>query len=96
MTWTMQDDGWIKDEQSRILIWVPYDLRSSILPAKAVSTNYHKYRIRLSFEGAHIGRSWSNCYHPESIHSGTDLALWKWGKAYVVGWYYSLVEVFGM
>ncbi|CAE6377004.1 unnamed protein product [Rhizoctonia solani] len=96
-TWTMHNSGWIIDDKSKAaLIWLPYDLRPFILPAKVTSANHLKYRIQLGFEGAYIGKLWFNCYQPEEGHPSTENAFWEWGKARLVDWYRSLTETLGM
>ncbi|KAH7339422.1 WD40-repeat-containing domain protein [Rhizoctonia solani] len=50
--WELREDGWVVDKFSRLLIWVPSDLRP------------HSCYLRLNFEGAHIGESWAKSYQP--------------------------------
>ncbi|CAE6414775.1 unnamed protein product [Rhizoctonia solani] len=85
-TWNMREDGWITDEESRLLIWIPHDLRTVVLPVHAAPANDLNLRIRLDFESAYIGESWLKCHHTESTISVYDTSLWEQGRSYFESW----------
>ncbi|CAE6496932.1 unnamed protein product [Rhizoctonia solani] len=60
--WVLDEDGWVVDEQSQRLIWVPPDLRSSLMsPRNAMLISQNGY-VRLDFGGAPIGKEWARCW----------------------------------
>ncbi|CAE6527442.1 unnamed protein product [Rhizoctonia solani] len=62
LEWVLDEDGWVVDEQSQRLIWVPPDLRSSLMsPRNAMVISRNGY-ARLDFGGAPIGKEWARCW----------------------------------
>jgi hypothetical protein len=55
---------WVVDEHQRLLLWVPHDLRNGLLSPRNVFMISTDGSIRLNFENASIGESWTNCYRP--------------------------------
>ncbi|CAE6436465.1 unnamed protein product [Rhizoctonia solani] len=62
LKWEVKEDGWITEEQSRLLAWVPPYLRKAIMWPRTtllLSTDGFLY---LDFNHAFIGDSWDRCY----------------------------------
>ncbi|CUA68001.1 Notchless protein homolog 1 [Xenopus laevis] [Rhizoctonia solani] len=62
LDWELDDDGWVTDEQSRLLIWVPRDLHNALMrpnTALLISTEGH---VRVDFSCANLGELWTRCY----------------------------------
>ncbi|CUA70041.1 Kinesin-like protein KIF21A [Rhizoctonia solani] len=60
--WTMRKDGWIVDDQSRLLVWVPWDLRRALMwPRTQVMVAPWGY-VRLKFDKSRMGESWVQSY----------------------------------
>ncbi|CAE6495374.1 unnamed protein product [Rhizoctonia solani] len=62
--WKMDEDGWVKERQDRLLLWVPPDLRSALLWPQNRLLISRQGCIELDFSDARIGRVWTTCYHP--------------------------------
>ncbi|KAJ1300437.1 hypothetical protein OPQ81_005256 [Rhizoctonia solani] len=61
--WMMNKDGWVVDDQSRLLVWVPGDLRKALswhsrLQRMVASQCY----VRLTFDSTRMGESWARSY----------------------------------
>lgn len=63
-TWTVADDGWVRGREQDLLLWVPYDLRSSLCPApcKGVLNVDIGFSTAVAFAGATLGRNWQKCF----------------------------------
>ncbi|CAE6472679.1 unnamed protein product [Rhizoctonia solani] len=60
--WVLDKDGWVVDEQSRRLLWVPVDLRGPLMsPRNSVLISRGGY-VRLKFDDALIGKEWADCW----------------------------------
>ncbi|KAH7339485.1 quinon protein alcohol dehydrogenase-like superfamily [Rhizoctonia solani] len=62
--WELREDGWVVDDLSRLLVWIPPDLRTSLMYPRTKLLISRQGYLRLNFEGAHIGESWAKCYRP--------------------------------
>ncbi|CAE6431989.1 unnamed protein product [Rhizoctonia solani] len=62
--WEMTDDGWVVDEFSRLLVWVPGDLRTVLMWPRTKLVISRKGYLRLNFDGAYLGESWKESYRP--------------------------------
>ncbi|CAE7231010.1 unnamed protein product [Rhizoctonia solani] len=60
----MGTDGWVRDAQGRLLLWVPPDIRSVLLQRQNPALISRQGRIELDFFGAKIGDGWETCYEP--------------------------------
>ncbi|CUA71112.1 putative WD repeat-containing protein all2124 [Nostoc sp, PCC 7120] [Rhizoctonia solani] len=60
--WELNEDGWIVNEQSRRLIWVPPYLRSSLLSPDNTLLLARNGYVRLDFKGALVGEVWAECW----------------------------------
>ncbi|KAH7322320.1 WD40-repeat-containing domain protein, partial [Rhizoctonia solani] len=64
LNWEMDKDGWVRDSQDRLLLWIPPDLRSVLLQPHNTAPISHQGCIELDFEDARIGDVWETCYQP--------------------------------
>ncbi|KAL5631871.1 hypothetical protein ACGC1H_000043 [Rhizoctonia solani] len=62
--WEMDSDGWVRDTQNRLLLWVPLDLRSALLRQQNTGLISRQGCIELDFTNARIGDKWETCYKP--------------------------------
>ncbi|KAF8598155.1 WD40 repeat-like protein, partial [Ceratobasidium sp. AG-I] len=63
--WTLDGDGWALAGHSRLLIWVPPDVRSFLQsPATLVVISTSAW-LALDFRRAKIGEDWRRCYCSE-------------------------------
>ncbi|CAE7094394.1 unnamed protein product [Rhizoctonia solani] len=60
--WMLNDDGWVVDAESRRLIWVPPDLRKSLMWPRNIALLSQKGWVRLKFDGALMGENWAKCW----------------------------------
>ncbi|KAL5639844.1 hypothetical protein ACGC1H_006425 [Rhizoctonia solani] len=60
--WILDEDGWVVDKQSRRLIWVPVDLRGSLMSPRNTMLLCRDGYIKLSFDDALIGEEWVDCW----------------------------------
>ncbi|KEP51276.1 putative vegetative incompatibility protein HET-E-1 [Rhizoctonia solani 123E] len=60
--WVMNRDGWVFDDQSRLLVWVPGDLRRALMWARTqVAIAPYGY-VRVEFDKSRMGESWAESY----------------------------------
>ncbi|CAE6461470.1 unnamed protein product [Rhizoctonia solani] len=60
--WEMNNDGWLVDDQSRLLVWVPGDLRRALMwPRTEVAVAAWGY-VRVKFDKSRMGESWAQSY----------------------------------
>jgi hypothetical protein len=62
--WTLTDDGWVIDDQSQLLIWVPPDLRDTLLRPRGILRISTDGSVQLDLANAKLGLSWTECYFP--------------------------------
>ncbi|CUA69488.1 Echinoderm microtubule-associated protein-like 6 [Rhizoctonia solani] len=62
--WNLREDGWVVDESSKLLVWIPPSLRSSVMFPRTKVVISRSGHIRINFESAYIGESWAMCYRP--------------------------------
>ncbi|CAE6445317.1 unnamed protein product, partial [Rhizoctonia solani] len=62
LDWKMDEDGWVRDTQDRLLLWVPPDLRSVLLRPQNTGLISRQGCIELDFSNARIGVNWQTCY----------------------------------
>ncbi|KAL5633842.1 hypothetical protein ACGC1H_005881 [Rhizoctonia solani] len=60
--WELDKDRWVVDERSARLIWVPVDLRGSLMWPRNTALLSRDGYVRLSFDGAMIGEDWAECW----------------------------------
>ncbi|KAJ1305719.1 hypothetical protein OPQ81_010453 [Rhizoctonia solani] len=64
LSWTMDDDGWVYDNQQCLLLWVPPDLRTALLRPQNTMLISRQGCVELDFSQARIGDAWDSCYQP--------------------------------
>ncbi|EUC54755.1 vegetative incompatibility protein HET-E-1 [Rhizoctonia solani AG-3 Rhs1AP] len=62
--WEMDADGWVRNAQDRLLLWVPPDLRNVLLRQQNTGLISRQGCIELDFSNARIGDNWKTCYKP--------------------------------
>jgi hypothetical protein len=62
--WTIDSDGWVHDQDSRLVLWVPPDLRSGLVMPQNTMVMSSQGSIELDFMDARIGDMWQSCYRP--------------------------------
>ncbi|KAL5634833.1 hypothetical protein ACGC1H_002756 [Rhizoctonia solani] len=60
--WTMNKDGWVIDDQSRLLVWVPGDLRRALMWPRTQVVVAHWGNFRVKFDKPRMGESWAQSY----------------------------------
>ncbi|KDN33415.1 hypothetical protein RSAG8_13495, partial [Rhizoctonia solani AG-8 WAC10335] len=60
--WVLNEDGWVVDGQSQRLIWVPLDLRTSLMSPRNTMLLSRDGYVRLNFEDALIGKEWAHSW----------------------------------
>ncbi|KDN47254.1 hypothetical protein RSAG8_03733, partial [Rhizoctonia solani AG-8 WAC10335] len=60
--WEMDKDGWVRDTQHRLLLWVPPDLRGVLLRQHNSCLISRQGQVELDFSDARIGDNWETCY----------------------------------
>ncbi|KAG8739454.1 hypothetical protein FRC10_005627 [Ceratobasidium sp. 414] len=64
--WELDEDGWVITDGSKLLAWIPLDLRSC-LPRRPNTNILSRHgELRLDFSGAKLGDAWQQCY----VHLG--------------------------
>ncbi|KAF8751083.1 WD40 repeat-like protein [Rhizoctonia solani] len=60
--WVLAEDGWVMDKEGRRLVWVPHDLRVSLMSPKNTMLLHRDGYVKLDFEGACIGDEWASSW----------------------------------
>ncbi|CAE6460305.1 unnamed protein product [Rhizoctonia solani] len=60
--WELKSDGWVVDDQGRLLVWVPSELHASLMWPQTKLLMSRKGWLRLNFSDAALGDSWAECY----------------------------------
>ncbi|KAG9076148.1 hypothetical protein FS749_012107, partial [Ceratobasidium sp. UAMH 11750] len=62
--WTLNDDGWVVTPQSKLLVWIPPDLRGTLLfPQNTAVISIHG-SLQLAFDYRSIGDHWQEHFRP--------------------------------
>ncbi|KAG8731187.1 hypothetical protein FRC11_004765 [Ceratobasidium sp. 423] len=65
LAWVLDEDGWLRDEsQNRPLVWIPPDLRESLVWPHNTLLISSRGTFELDFTNAYLGESWTKCYRP--------------------------------
>ncbi|KAJ1299479.1 hypothetical protein OPQ81_011813 [Rhizoctonia solani] len=64
LTFSINEDGWVVDDSSRLIIWIPPGLRGLLNLQNQVLKIPNKGLIRFDWDNAFIGEKWMHCYHP--------------------------------
>ncbi|KAF8705997.1 WD domain, G-beta repeat, partial [Rhizoctonia solani] len=62
--WKMREDGWVVDDLSRLLVWIPAELRVALMWPETKLLISSKGYIQLNFDNACLGEDWEECYRP--------------------------------
>ncbi|KAG9101775.1 hypothetical protein FS749_003464 [Ceratobasidium sp. UAMH 11750] len=60
-TWKLDKDGWVVTDQAEPLIWVPHNLRQSLLKPHMTAIISTRGSFQLDFSSAKLGREWKQC-----------------------------------
>ncbi|CAE6415401.1 unnamed protein product [Rhizoctonia solani] len=63
-SWDIDNDGWVVDNMSRRLLWIPLDIRPILLHPLNTLLLSTRGSIQLDFSNALMGESWVECYTP--------------------------------
>ncbi|PAV17956.1 nucleotide-binding-oligomerization-domain like receptor [Pyrrhoderma noxium] len=58
--WNMREDGWIVGRNNELLIWIPNELRHTVIMPTCSLTINCPFETKLDFSGHFKGRSWTN------------------------------------
>ena len=58
--WNMRKDGWIVGNNNELLIWIPNELRSTVIVPTCSLTINCPFETKLDFSGHFEGRSWTS------------------------------------
>ncbi|CAE6474338.1 unnamed protein product [Rhizoctonia solani] len=67
LQWSANRDGWVVDDQSRLLIWIPPELVPALMSPRTIRLISPGGYLRPDFKNASIGKSWINCEPVEDI-----------------------------
>ena len=60
--WVLNKDGWLVDDQSRLLAWVPWDLHKALMWGRTqVAIAPYGY-VRVKFDKSRMGESWAQSF----------------------------------
>ncbi|QRW25831.1 Vegetative incompatibility protein HET-E-1 [Rhizoctonia solani] len=64
--WKLNDEGWAVglSDSSRLLVWVPHDMRASLILPQTPLLISEKGCLTLDFGNAYIGNSWTELHRP--------------------------------
>ncbi|EJC98379.1 WD40 repeat-like protein [Fomitiporia mediterranea MF3/22] len=61
--WTLDDDdGWIRGREGEFLLWIPPDIRPTLLRARNTAVLSCSFSTRLDFSNAANGERWQECF----------------------------------
>ncbi|CAE6449567.1 unnamed protein product [Rhizoctonia solani] len=60
----MSEDGWVTDDQSNLLCWVPHDLHANLMWQRTTGLISAVGDVRLQFNEACIRKAWTESYAP--------------------------------
>ncbi|KAG9077441.1 hypothetical protein FS749_010669 [Ceratobasidium sp. UAMH 11750] len=63
--WVLTDDGWVIAHQSKLLVWVPPDLRTVLLYPQNTAIISTRGSLHLDFDHRTIGDHWQEYFRPE-------------------------------
>jgi WD40 repeat protein len=70
-TWAIDKTGWVVTRNSKLLIWLPRDLKSVVLHPRNSVVMSRRGSLSLDFSKANIGELWQQCYQPTSTTRGS-------------------------
>ncbi|KAG8718695.1 hypothetical protein FRC08_004645 [Ceratobasidium sp. 394] len=76
IAWTLNDDGWVAIHESKLLVWVPPDLRGTLLFPQSTAIISTRGSLRLDFDHHRIGDYWQKHFQPvKSGRATTGMAV---------------------
>lgn len=69
--WTINNDGWVVDQQQQRLVWIPCDLQVWLQPFPNDFVISHRNSREVKFNRVKIGEKWTDCYRA-SCHVNTQ------------------------
>ncbi|CAE6449370.1 unnamed protein product [Rhizoctonia solani] len=57
--WVMNKDGWLVDDQSRLLVWVPWDLHKALMWPRTQGVVPPGEHVWVKFDKSRMGDSWA-------------------------------------
>ncbi|KAG9088463.1 hypothetical protein FS749_002142 [Ceratobasidium sp. UAMH 11750] len=67
IAWTLTDDGWVVIHKSKLLVWIPSDLRVILLSPQNTAVTSTRGVLRLDFDHRRIGDHWQKHFRPEGF-----------------------------
>ncbi|KAG8742618.1 hypothetical protein FRC10_001216 [Ceratobasidium sp. 414] len=64
--WTLNSDGWVVVHESKLLVWVPPDLRHTLLSPRCTVIISTYGLLQLGFDRCKIGDHWQEHFQPET------------------------------
>ncbi|OCB85826.1 WD40 repeat-like protein [Sanghuangporus baumii] len=64
--WVLGNDGWIRDTERRLLLWIPPDLRLTLWRPRNTAMFSCEFSTKLDFSGAALGDRWTECFNIQS------------------------------
>ncbi|KAF8607918.1 hypothetical protein BDV93DRAFT_542055 [Ceratobasidium sp. AG-I] len=65
--WTLDEDGWVLGDDSKLLIWVPPEMRRLLLLPRTLAIIPASGLLALNFSNAKLGEDWHHCYCSELV-----------------------------
>ncbi|CAE6378817.1 unnamed protein product [Rhizoctonia solani] len=59
---TIRSDGWIVDDQSQLLFWVPAEVRDEFPRSNGMDINESEVLLSVDYSNMLVGEEWSKCY----------------------------------
>ncbi|KAF8599218.1 WD40 repeat-like protein [Ceratobasidium sp. AG-I] len=60
--WVLRKDGYMTDNGSKLVMWVPSEVRATLLRPQNTAVISTKGSVKVNFTNTHIGNSWARCY----------------------------------
>ncbi|KAG8718650.1 hypothetical protein FRC08_004745 [Ceratobasidium sp. 394] len=67
ISWALNDDGWVVTHESKLLVWIPPDLRVTLLSPQNTAVLSTRGSLRLDFDHRSIGDHWQEQFRPERL-----------------------------
>ncbi|KAG9096381.1 hypothetical protein FS749_008615 [Ceratobasidium sp. UAMH 11750] len=62
--WTLKEDGWVVLDNSKLLVWVPHEVREDLQPPRNIFVCPQGSFVKLDWNNAFVGVRWRRCYKP--------------------------------
>ncbi|KAG9083192.1 hypothetical protein FS749_006233, partial [Ceratobasidium sp. UAMH 11750] len=64
--------GWVVNANQNRLMWVPYDVRDTLLRPWNNAVISHSGSVRLDFSNAKLGEEWGQCFDPKRLSNSSE------------------------